>query len=97
LSDFFVTSIPLVNKLTSILAWILLVNTFLIGAVVLLAYRAAALRRQVEKLEEELSDARTNGQAPASVEPSLEDDRPIPISRHRFGDASAVLKEPPLH
>ena len=45
------TTIPLIARLGSIVHWVMLLNVLLIGAVVFLGHRVAALSRRVRELE----------------------------------------------
>lgn len=96
MSDFVTTSIPLIGRLTNILTWLLFINTLLVGGVILQAYRAIGLRRRIEELEEQLNGKRAGVAAnePTQFYTAIEDDRPIPLAKHRFGDASKILKRP---
>jgi hypothetical protein len=67
-SEFYVTTIPLIGRLGTIVQWVFLLNALLIGCVVFFAYRAAALRARVEQLENELSRTQRDHAAGADSE-----------------------------
>ncbi len=91
MNDYFTAVFPFASHLTTVLSWCLFVNSLLIGAVILLAYRAAALAEKVKRLEEQAADRSSSESAP-NLAP-LEDDKPIPVAHHRFGDASPIIRD----
>lgn len=53
----FLTKIPVVNDLTYLVEWLLVLNVMLTGVVILLAFRAAHYKHKAEELEAELNEA----------------------------------------
>jgi hypothetical protein len=95
LNEYVTTSIPLIGRLTTLLTWLLFINTLLIGAVILLAYRSVGLTRRIHELESEQQPREPDSTAGKHQEHSIDDDRPIPLARHRYGDASKLLHRRP--
>lgn len=63
----FLSNIPLIRNLTSLIELLLLVNVLLTGAVILLAFRAAQYKREAEDLENRLNQ--TIGSTVAEITP----------------------------
>lgn len=91
-------SFPLIGQLSTIINVLLFLNSLLAGAVILFAFRAVTLGDRVRKLEARLAQESEDGlQRNPDVQPGvsqpspLSDDQPIPLARHRYGDASGLL------
>lgn len=53
----YITNIPLIQNLSQLVEWLLLINVVLIGAVILLAFRISQYKQQAEELELQLHEA----------------------------------------
>lgn len=71
MSDYYVSSIPIIGELGTLMLWVLAVNVVLVAGVVFFAYRTATLRSRVEELEAKLAQ-----QSPESAAPTNEDTGP---------------------
>lgn len=88
--DWYVTTIPLVHRLATLLDWTLVVNAIAVGMIVYFALIAAKLARRVHELEDELARLRHEPQPPLAEPPSLtrwQDDKHIPITEFDRHDA----------
>lgn len=74
----YLTDIPILDRLSQLVKWLLLFNVLLTGGVILLAWRAALYKERVDELEAE----RDRSVSDAMISP-LTDDRPIPPIRRR--------------
>ena len=70
MSDYYVSSIPVIGELGTLMLWVLAVNVLLVAGVVFFAYRAATLRSRVEELEARLAEQRPGPAAPTDEGPS---------------------------
>lgn len=92
MNDFYITTIPVLRRLGTAFQWMMLLNIILIGVVILLANWASSLREKVNELQAQL-EAKDHPPAEGLKSDPLNDDKPIPLARHRFGDASGLIKD----
>jgi hypothetical protein len=83
MSDPYVFTIPLISRLGTIVNWLFFLNTLLVGAVILFAWRAKQLGERVRELETGLNNAsRSRERLKPGLSP-LGDDKPIPAVRNQ--------------
>jgi len=56
----YLNSIPVMDDLSNLVKWLLVVNVLLTGGVILFAFRAAMYKERVEELEAELAKSVTD-------------------------------------
>lgn len=74
----YLNSIPVVDDLSNLVKWLLLVNVLLTGATILFAFRAELYKERVEELEAEIAKSVSD-----ALDAPLSDDRPISTTRQR--------------
>lgn len=72
----YLNALPVVDELSNLVRWLLVVNVLLTGGVILFAFRAAMYKERIEELEAELGAS--VGDALSSP---LSDDQPIRATR----------------
>jgi hypothetical protein len=102
MNEYVVSSLPIVGSMANLVVWLLLMNVLLLGGVILLAYRLASVSERLSQLETgEASESATLRESvpeqpkPPAVHPPLspvDDDRPIPLVRHRFGSPAGIMR-----
>ena len=74
----YLNSIPVLDELSNLVKWLLLVNVLLTGMVILFAFRAALYKERIDELESEIAESVSD-----ALHSPLSDDRPIPSMRPR--------------
>ncbi|MGI8906254.1 MAG: hypothetical protein ACR2IE_07170 [Candidatus Sumerlaeaceae bacterium] len=74
----YLNSIPVLDDLSNLVKWLLLVNVLLTGATILFAFRAALYKERVEELETEIAQSVND-----ALSAPLSDDRPISTTRQK--------------
>jgi hypothetical protein len=72
----YLNSIPVLDELSGLVKWLLIVNVLLTGMTILFAFRAAIYKERVEELEKEIAQSVSD-----ALTSPLSDDRPIKPAR----------------
>lgn len=74
----YLNSIPVLDDLSNLVKWLLVVNVLLTGTTILFAFRAALYKERVDELEREIAQSVSD-----ALSAPLSDDRPISTIRQR--------------